>query len=343
MRSKRISSGLLLWVVILLVGAGEAYSIPRFPLKLKLAKGDKYYFHTVSDLKLTQTMGNRTTKTNQRFEVGIIMDINSVDSEGNMVVDCNYVLLKMKQGAGKRQLEYDSSKKKPVPRAARLFSKLLGEKFSMQITALGKVKKFKGLKKMKERITKKLLEGSARSAATKGLEKYLEAADKRHWIEGMLAIYPGKIVDVNDTWKRETAVLRRYPIMTEDTFRLKSRKRRVVTIEVKSKIKPNTEAKPESMMGIASVGYEFNGTQEGLIELKERSGLIKKSTLKKKASGFMKMSITMGGDNPSEMVTPIEFEEVTTLTMSHIEVEDPDEDALEDAAKKKAAAKEKKK
>jgi hypothetical protein len=212
----------------------------------------------------------------------------------------------------------------------------------MQITALGKVKKFKGLKKMKERITKKLLEGSARFAATKGLGKYLEAADMRHWIEEMLAIYPGKIVDVNDTWKRETAVLRRYPIITEDTFRLKSRRRRVATIEVKSKIKPNTEAKPESM-GIASVGYEFNGTQEGLIELKERSGLIKKSTLKKKASGFMKMSITMGGDNPSEIVTPIEFEEVTTLVMSHIEVEEPDEDDLEEAAKKKAAAKEKKK
>lgn len=330
MRSKRISSGLLLCAVILLVGAGEVYSIRRFPLKLKLAKGDKYYFHTVSDLKVTQTMGNRTTKTNQRFEVGMIMDVNSVDSEGNMVIDCNYVLLKMKQGAGKRQIEYDSSKKKPVPRAARAFSKLLGEKFSMQLTPLGKVKKFRGLKKMKERITKKFPEGPGRLAATSGLWKYLEAVELRQWIEYMLAIYPGKIVDVNDTWKRETAVLRRYPIITEDTFRLKSRKRRIATIEVKSKIKPNTEAKPESM-GIASVGYEFNGTQEGLIELKERSGLIKKSTLKKKASGFMKMSITMGGDNPSEMVTPIEFEEVTTLEMSRIEVEEPDEDDLEEA------------
>ncbi len=340
MRSKRISSGLLLCVVILLVGAGEVYSIRRFPLKLKLSKGKKYYFHTANDLKVTQTMGKRITKTNQKFEVGMIMDINSVDSEGTMVVDCNYALLKMKQGSGKRQVVYDSSKKDPVPQLARSFSMLLGEKFSMQITFLGKVKKFSGLKEMRERVAKKLPSGSPMFSATKGLEQYLEAADMRQWLEGMLAIYPGKIVDVNDTWERETAVLRRYPIMTEDTFRVKGIKRRTVTIEVKSKIKPNVDAKPDSM-GFATIGYEFNGTQEGLIEVKETTGLIKNSTLKKKASGFMKMSIMMGGDTPSETATPLEFEELVTVSMSRME--EPDEDDLEEAAKKKAGAKEKKK
>ena len=217
---------------------------------------------------------------------------------------------------------------------------LRGEKFSMQITFLGKVKKFSGLKKMRERVAKKLPAGSPMFSATKGLEKYLEAADLRQWIEGMLAIYPGKIVDVNDTWKRETATLRRYPIMTEDTFRVKGSKRRTVTIEVKSKIKPNVDAKPDSMV-FAMISFEFNGTQEGLIEVKETSGLIKKSILKKKASGLMKMSVTVGGDKPSEMATPIEFEELVTVAMSRIE--EPDEDDLEESAKKKAAAKEKKK
>jgi hypothetical protein len=123
--------------------------------------------------------------------------------------------------------------------------------------------------------------------------------------------------------------------MISDTFRLKDRKRRVVTIEVKSKIKSNVDANSNGM-GFAKVDYEFNGTQEGLIELKEISGLVKKSTLKKQVSGLMKMSIAMGGDKPSEMVTPIEFEEVTTLAMSRIRIEDPDEDDLEEAAKKKA-------
>jgi hypothetical protein len=336
MRSKRISSGLLLCVLILLVGAEEVYSIRKHPLQLKLSKGKKYYFHTTNDLKVTQTMGQRITKTNQKLEVGMIMDINSVDSASTMVVDCNYALLKVVLGSGKRQLVYDSSKKGPVPKAAQIFSKLLGEKFSMHITPLGKVKKFGGLKEMRERVAKKLPAGST----TQGLEKYLDAADMRQWLEGMLAIYPGKIVDVNDTWKRETATLRRYPIMTEDTFRVKGSKRRTVTIEVKSKIKPNVDAKPSSM-AFAMIGYEFNGTQEGLIEVKETSGLIKKSILKKKASGLMKMSITMGGDKPNEVGTPLEFEELVTVAMSRME--EPDEDDLEEAAKKKAAAKEKKK
>jgi hypothetical protein len=332
MRSKRIGVGFLLCSVILLVGAGEVYSVRRFPLKLKLKEGKQYYFHTINDLKISQKMGNRTTKTQERYEIGMIVDVNSVDSAGNMVVDCNYVQLMMAKGAGKKRIEYDSSKKKPVPKAARNFSMLLGENFSMQLTPLGKVKELRGLKKMKERITKKLPEGPGRLAATRGLGKYLEAGDLRQWIEYMLAIYPGKIVDVNDTWKRETKVLRRYPIMTEDTFRLKDLKRRVATIEVKSKIKTNVDAKPESM-GFATTSYEFNGTQEGLIELKEINGLIKKSTIKKRLSGVMKMTIALGGGEPKEMIRPIEFEEVTTLAMGRIriEVEELDEDDLEEA------------
>ena len=49
------------------------------------------------------------------------------------------------------------------------------------------------------------------------------------------------------------------------------------------------------------------------------------------ASGLMKMTITFGGGEPKEMIRPIEFEEVTTLAMGRIEVEEPDEDDLEEA------------
>ncbi len=334
MRSKRIGVGFLLCSVILLVGAGEVYSVRRFPLKLKLKEGEQYYFHMVNDQKISQKTGKRTTKSHERYEIGMIVNVNSIDSAGNMVVDCNYVHLMMTKGAGKKRIEYDSSKKKPVPKAARNFSMLLGETFSMQLTPLGKVKELRGLKKMKGRIAKKFPAGTSLVAATRGLGKYLEAGELRQWIEYMLAIYPGKISDVDDTWKRETKTLSPYPIMTKDTFRLKDRKRRNVTIEFKSKIKPNVDAKPNKM-GFATTSYEFNGTQEGLIELKETSGLIKKSTLKKRLSGVMKMVISLGGGEPKEVIRPIEFEEVTTLAMGRIEIEEPDEDDLEDAAKKK--------
>jgi hypothetical protein len=181
--------------------------------------------------------------------------------------------------------------------------------FTINITPDGQIKKLIGVDFMLDYLRKQITIPSTASDSLKS--RYLRVvADRfqvhkakigdevlRHALDQMFVVLPKTPVEIGDSWNNKFIIPPFFPIFVDDdprtmilrnTWTLISRKDQVALLEVKSKIEPDPDTKsfvaisraegsgpPGVSMNFATYKtckYEFNGTQEGTMELDESSG-----------------------------------------------------------------------
>ncbi|MCP4260117.1 MAG: ankyrin repeat domain-containing protein [Planctomycetes bacterium] len=285
--------------------------------RLKLEAGKQYYIQTINELHVSSSpTPAKEGSMEMSIGTGAKLDVSNIDANGNAQLTYTYKWVKYGIKLPGREMAYDSSKKdSTVPEEFQWFAPLLEESFSLTISPEGRISEIKDLDKVRNNVKQKLPQESKENAMS-SLDQWLNEQTMRESIENSLAIYPDRPVSVGDSWSRNVTSSGGTAMILENKWTLKERKNGVAVIEVVSTIKPNPQAKPTEMgsPGVTS-SSEFNGNQQGLIQIQESTGLVIKSEIIQQMTGKTTIKNSSNPDTP-DIVQPMEIKSVLTTETS---------------------------
>jgi hypothetical protein len=300
-------------IVALVVVCAEGAE--KMQYQLKLEKGKKYYVRTITEQKISQTYWGQEDNIEQTNGMGMDLEVNDVDVNGTMWLNQTYAWVRVRKKDHKGETAYDSSKKdSPVPRVMQHFVALLGEGFSLRMTPKGQVKAVRGLKRMRENISKKLSAGPLGQFLMKDLEQHISKEAIKELTESSMAMYPDKPVGVGDSWSKKVVLSQGFAMILDHNWTLKERKNGVAVMEVSSVVTPNRKAKPPEMGG-TKISYELSGKQQGLVQMQESTGWIIRSKINQDLAGQMQMEVVSAGGKPQTMTILLKIRGVATTEM----------------------------
>jgi hypothetical protein len=201
--------------------------------------------------------------------------VDSVDENGNMFVFARYDRVKFNSKMGAQVIKYDSDNPPDYYEPATIgFKATVGSIVDIKITPDGEILDIWGIDKIIDNI---LLEADLPETQYK--EKFesdirnqfgYEATKKA--FEQLTGFYPDNPKMVGETWSNEIIISVGFPMIINNDFKLESSENGVMDISVNSVLSSPNDSLP-IVMGPISFLYDINGTQSGLINVKEQTGL----------------------------------------------------------------------
>ncbi len=287
------------WVAATLVAAIVAPALAadtrsgtdKVRLRLNLEEGRTYRLKTVIDQEVQQEIQGRKVDVDQTMGMDYSFTVEEVKDDGTMTAKVTYRAVTMKQDGPMGKTDYDSDNPPDkVPAAAKGAAALVGETVVIDFSPDGRVTRVVGMDALFEKVMKEteLPEGPTKEMLKEQLKKQFGDKAMRESMEQLTAIYPDKPVAVGDSWVRKAKVSKGFPMGIESTYTLKGLKDGVAQVGLKSKITTDPEGEPMKM-GPMSMKFDFDGEQEGDIELETRSGWTLRAELNQDFSGKMNM------------------------------------------------------
>lgn len=274
----------LLIPVILVFTLAACKTGEKLALKLNYEKGKKYYYTSINDQAVEQTVMGKTVKTKNKTTTGYIWEVKDIDKDGNFIVLVTYDKVEtQKEGEGANQ---------PSPLKDDFMK---GFSFEMTVTPKGKVTEVRGMDKMMDAAFAQAMPDSVAADPMMGqvkemLKKQFSDKSMGSMMSQMTDYFPEGEVEVGDKWEKTVDVSTLVPMKITSTYMIKDIKDGVAIVEVESKVEPG---KGEAMMGME---IKMNGTQKGTMEVNTKNGLVQKSDLDQDMSGevgMMGMSFPM--------------------------------------------------
>lgn len=266
-------------VAILLLAACKTGD--KLALKLNYEKGKKYYYTSVNEQQVDQTVMGKTIKSKTTTTTGYLWEIKDIDKDGNFLVTITYDKIETKkEGEGAD---------KPSPMKDDFMK---GFSFDMVVTPKGKVKELHGMDKLMDMALAAALPDSLAndpsSQAMVGpmkdmLKKQFSDKSMGSMMEQMTDYFPEGDVEVGDKWEKTVNVSTVMPMKVTSNYVIKDIKDGIATVDVESKVEPG---EGEAIMGMK---VELNGSQKGTMEINTKNGIIVKSTINQDMSGTIGM------------------------------------------------------
>jgi hypothetical protein len=279
----------------------------KIQYQLRLEKGKTYTIRVVTDQKISQTVQGQQQDIKQTIEIKYTFDVEDVDSDGNTTVKVTYQSIRFSQVGPRGEVEYDSSNPSPnIPPEATGLATLVGKSITVKLTPNGQVKEIKGVDEMIASMIKELnIPEDMKSSMEKSLKEQFGDEALKEMMESNVIEYPKKSVASGDTWSNKVTVSKGFPMVLENTWKLKERKNGISVIEVSSTIESNTEAEPIKIDSM-KISYKLSGWQKGTMEVQEATGLTKQGQLNQEFSGELRVE---GAPQTSKVQTwPIKVE-----------------------------------
>jgi Family of unknown function (DUF6263) len=147
----------------------------------------------------------------------------------------------------------------------KVFGAIKGQRFTMKVTAEGKITEVTGFENMAQKIADSLdLEPAEREKMMKEFEGQFNADEIRQSLERFWYIFPNKEVKVGDSWQKSTKLGGKMPAKYNSTYKVTDIEGDMVTLEEVSKIE-------------ASEGDEkmsLSGDVTGTLVVDSRTGLV---------------------------------------------------------------------
>ncbi|OLP17634.1 hypothetical protein BST81_15025 [Leptolyngbya sp. 'hensonii'] len=282
-------------------------------LQLRLEEGKSYNFRFSSDQKISQTLMGQQQSVNQFVAMGYSFKVLDVDKDGVMTVQVTYDSVQFKQSGATGTIEYDSTKDAKSTNPLTLgFSALVGKSFSMKIRPDGGVQDIQGADALINDMIKalKIPEGPLKDALMGNMKDQFGDQALKEMMERSLNIYPTQPVKVGDSWQKKVTMTKGFPIIMDTTWTLKELKNGVATVEVVSKLAPNSAAPPIRLEPM-EMSYNLTGSQQGTLQLNQQTGFVNQAKLNQNISGQMEMKGIPG--TTKSVTVPMQIESLITL------------------------------
>lgn len=311
MKSKKIITGLLLFMMLMLAlsGCGE-----KGKLMMNFKKGDSYNVEASINTKTTMNIMNQNVETNLIENVKYNYSITDVDKSNTYTIKCTIKSMNMKQTSAQGSVEYDSSKNAADSDAvSKMMSSMIGKSYTMKITSSGEVKEITGIDEMMNGIINSTeLKDSDKTAAQNVFKQFLSDDVVKQQAEEMFKLYPNKKVNIGDKWNTSMNISAGIPMSINTTLQLKDEKDGVATINEDSKIKVDGDKATLDMEGM-KFKYNISGKQNGTIKIKEDSGLITNQEITQKLTGTIGID---GNEQIGSQSFPVTIETTASYKMS---------------------------
>jgi hypothetical protein len=281
-------------------------------LQLKLAQGKTYYQRTVIDQHMVQTVMNMQQVLDQSLGTGVKMEVLDVDGQGNMRIRRTYDWSMTKRTGPMGNLDYDSAKQTTPPPGAEPFAALLGQSYVVRISPKGEVLEINGVEEMQAAVRKKLPAGAQGDPAMSVLSQFLDKNSLKQMIEGELDVYPGKSVEVGESWNKKRVVTPMFELTIDSKWTLQKLENGVAIIATTSTSRSDANKPVET--GGMKMRFDLAGTQGGTIRMQEATGLILLGQAQQQLKGEIKLGDSDQG--PPTMAIPVVFDTKVRMEMS---------------------------
>lgn len=268
---KHLKKITLLLIVLLLFSCSSDTQTSSLSCDLKV--GETYTIKVNRAVKNYVNFNNTIQNINDTYSTGFSLTPKSVTPSGGLMVAGKIVYLDFKQEGKLGLLEFNSTADSTnLTLFTKPFAKILNKEFLFEIKKDGSVLSLTGLNKIIEN-------------ALSGYEKYKDEirnpirdilfdnfSDEPTYelFKRMFAFYPGKDVDIYESWQKSFTIKNQLPLIVNANYTLLERNNGVAIIEIKSDVNTDTSK-------VKNPAYKLIGTQEGKFQVDEISGWISKA------------------------------------------------------------------
>ena len=277
----------------------------KLQLRLSVPKGQTYRMRFTTDQTITQMTEGQSAVTQQTLRFDYTFTSTQDAIAGNTVLDVTYDAIFYEQSGPLGSFSYDSANPPAeVPLQAKGFAAMLGKGFSMVVSPEGEVLEVQGVDQMIEDVIADLgaPDDPALASLIDSLKQQFGDEALKEGMGNILVPFPIAALSVGDTWTTHQELSVGFPMIEDSTWTLIAREDGVATLGVSSIISPDLQAEPMQLGGVTML-YAIGGTQEGTVQVDERTGWTIASDLVQSFSG--EMTLTMG---ETEVKTPITLE-----------------------------------
>lgn len=298
-----------LFVVIMLLSVLNCFS-QSYDLNFNLEKGKIYKLkHDVVQTTIQNMMGNiqeveTTISTIMAFEV------KEKTQEFILVdVSINEMLFNMKSAMF--SMEYDSKKAvKDGDLLGKIYSKVIGKKYSVLIDKKGEVKQVDGLNSLINSIIEdcNIVKPEAKEQMDRSVKQMFGEAVVKGNMEMLTNIFPKQKVKIGDKWNNKVSLETVMPVDYSNLWELKGVDSEVVAIVGDANIQSKITEEWNTVNGIPTK-YDIKGNQNSEINIDRKSGWIISSSIESSMKG--KIIMDKCDKLPQKMEIPIEIKTVT--------------------------------
>lgn len=290
-----------IWIMgVLLAGGwpGVAAAQEKIELGMNLTPGESATIELLIEQDIQQQVMAQDISMDQI--IGMTMRYDVLAPPAGAVgdwVEVTYTRMRFKQNGPMGQIDYDSDAPPAhIPMAARGFSGLVGQSFSMEFSAKGEVINIVGIDDMTARVidSMDLPEGPAKQAAQDMVKLQVNEESLKQMMSMSSAMFPPGPVAIGDTWDDTQSISGMLPMTVASRFTLVDWDDETATLDTVGTIGPNPDAQPFDLNDVQIDG-EMTGTQSGQVVLDRRTGLTRSSTIKQDMEGGMTMLMGNGG------------------------------------------------
>jgi hypothetical protein len=281
--------GLLLVVILMIIGCAG----PKIDLKFNVEPGSVYNYSVITKQQISQTIQGKVVDMDQVIIMEYRYDVKEINDQGNTVLDIVYERIGYMQDGPLGNIDYKSwEDNKEIPLLARGFASLVDQGFTVEISPQGSVVSIKGTDKIIDKMIKDIdlpasdeLSGEIR----RSMQNQFGDAALMETMKSMFSIYPGRPVGVGDSWQAKWNMSKGFPMILNNTWKIKEMNDTEVLVDVHTKVESNKEAILTQMGGM-KMSYDLSGEQSGSMVLDRTTGWCTKSQLDQTFEGTIRAS-----------------------------------------------------
>lgn len=286
--------GFLLMIIFLLMSCAG----PKIDLEFNIKPGSVYNYNVTTEQHISQTIQGQEVDMEQTIIMGYRYEVKEVNDQDNTVVDIVYEKIGYMQDGPLGKIDYKSwEEDEDVPVLAQGFASLVDQGFTMEISSQGVVVGITGTDKIIDKMLEDmdLPESDEMTAELRqSMQNQFGDDALKETMKTMFSIYPDRPVGVGDAWTATWRMTKGFPMVLNNTWKLKQISDDEVVIDVNTKVESNKETTLIQMGGM-EMSYDLSGEQTGSMVLDRKTGWCISSTLEQVFEGTIRASGGMFG------------------------------------------------
>jgi len=294
------------------VPAIAAENPQKFDLKLRWRVGDNFALRIVTDSEGAVPFLLQTNS------IGLLVRVSGIEADPDRAATLLAKLTSLDYrvgGGGRTTIPVgDAPPPQPGPSNPYPMAQILGQEFKVRVTSAGVVESVDGLDAMLDRVANGNggMQGPGRSGAentVRNVKQLFGDQAVKDTLQQALPVFPKRAVGIGDSWNATLVFTLPLPIVVRRTWTLQSQRDGTLVLAVKSKIDSYANARPSVFISTINLHgrgpqgaimseytravterYDFQGDEEGTVQMDEASGPPVRGTLLEKISGKVTVS-----------------------------------------------------
>ena len=286
-------------IVLILFGSSASYADFPIEYQLRLETGSVYQLTMETTLSSNMIIDSQRQTMEQSNLNKYTYNVESVDENGNMRIAVTYDRIKFNSKIGPQQIEYDSEFPPDYYEPATIgFKALVGSVINIEITSSGEILEISGIDEIIDNILAEanLPETEFKAKFESDIRSQFGYDATKQALEQISGFYPDKPIMVGESWSKDIDITLGFPMKISSNYKLESSEDGISKILVNSVISSRDNLE-QIVMGPISFIYDIDGSQNGVINVEESSGIAVSIELTQEFEGTVTASEEIDGQS----------------------------------------------